>query len=242
MKRRYNHLKEKAVVTDFINDEDTYEKYDDGYGTYEIPNNLPEDISEEAYYIYLEKICGSAEYGSINDFYDRYQGYYESPKEFIEEYIDCDIDSQDFLEFYSGWFIDLDELGKEILYQYENEYDLGDRELYGASEFIGDYDDSKENISEEKNLSEEEVIQSRVLGEIEALISEGHRYDYERIAKAYLNVLVSVKNNLYGTSLLDYIEETFGGEYLIWDNARRNFFDGLIGDFAFCDGYVFRVY
>lgn len=240
MKRRYNHLKEKAVVTDFINDEDTYEKYDNGYyGTYEIPDNLPEDIPEEAYSIYLEELCGGAEYGSVDDFYDRYEGYYESPKEFIENYLDNHIDTQEFLEYYSSWFIDLYELGKEILYQYEDEYDLEDRELYGASEFIGDYDDSKENISEEKNLSEEEVIQSRVFGEIEVLISEGHRYDYERIAKVYLDALVS--NHMYGIALLHYIEETFGGEYITWNNAIRKFFDGLNGDFTFRYGYVFRI-
>lgn len=230
MKRRYNHLQER--VTEFINDEDTYE---------EDTKNLPEDIPEEAYSIYLEEICGGGEYGSVEGFYDRYEGYFESPKEFLEEYIDCDMDSQGFLEYFSDRFIDLYKLGEELLYQYENEYDLGDRELYRTSEFIGDYDDSEENISKKEDLSEEETIQSRTLGEIEVLISEGHRYDYERIAKAYLDVLVSVKNNMYGTVLLDYIEETFGDEYITWDNAIRDLFDGLNGYFVFCDGYVFNV-
>lgn len=229
MKRRYNHLQER--VTEFINDEDTYE---------EDTKNLPEDIPEEAYSIYLEEICGGDEYGSVDDFYDRYEGYYESPKEFIEEYIDR-IDTQEFIAYYSGWFIDLYKLGEELLYQYENEYDLGDRELYRTSEFIGDYDDSEENISKKEDLSEEETIQSRTLGEIEVLISEGHRYDYERIAKAYLDVLVSVKNHMYGRALLHYIEETFGNDYINWDYAEEQFFDGLNGYFVFCDGYVFNV-
>lgn len=233
--RQYNHLKEKT--TDFIDDEDTYIEESLPKSVEDALKSLPED-TREAYLVYLKEILGDINsYVSVEKFEEDYEGKYDSPEDFVEDFLSNFVDNESFKNYYLEYFIDLDSLGKDVYSLYEDRLE-GE---YDGSEFIGDYEEESES-PKESNPTKEELLDSQVISELEVIVAEGHRYDSERIARMYLDVLTDTYPNIYGLRLLDYIEKNFGKYCLTWDEGVHSFFDGLNGDFVFCDGYVFNVY
>ena len=100
--RKYNRLKERYYETDFINDEDS-KVFANG-----VPKDFPNDVPEGAYFAFLDCFCeGDESKWDFEDFFEHYEGYWESLENFMEYYFRT-IDTS-----YNGWNEDDDKVFEE---------------------------------------------------------------------------------------------------------------------------------
>lgn len=247
-RRKYSHLKERA--TDFIGDNDEIlAKNSEG-----IPSDFPEGYPEDAYFAYLDAFCdGNPDYWDASEFLDRYIGVSDSPEDFIVEYYSEIIDDYFIKDNYSLFkdeiFLskgtDLGKIGKFIYFS-----PIGDavwNTLNTAeSKFIGDDDIDSEDTEEEKggNLESAPFTEERdnfIFRRMVELFNGTVPNDdeYSSYAEAYIMAVSEYEDISYIRVVLDLQEKNLDKEF-IDDGALVDYlFDGLNGDFAFEDGYVF---
>ena len=258
-RRRYNHFKERT--TDFIGDNDEISaKNSEG-----IPSDFPEGYPEDAYFAYLNAFCnGNPDYWDASEFLDRYIGDSESPEDFTLEYYSEIIDDYFVKDNYSLFkdeiFLskgaDLDEIGNFIYYSpigdavwnilNTAEEDFEDDFETAKSMFIGDDDIDYEGTEEEKkkNLESEPFIDEKdnfIFRRMVELFNDTVPNDdeYSSYAKAYIMAVSEYEDISYIRVVLDLQEKNPDKEFIDWGALADYLFDGLSGDFAFENGFVF---
>lgn len=256
-RRRYNHLKERT--TDFIGDNDEIL----AKNSEDIPSDFPEGYPEDAYFAYLDAFCdGNPDYWSASEFLDSYIGSSDSPEDFTSEYYSEIIDDYFVKDNYSLFkdeiFLskgaDLDEIGKfvyrspvgDAVWEALNPEDDEDELETAKSMFIGDDDIDYEGTEEEKkkNLESEPFIDEKdnfIFRRMVELFNDTVPDDdeYSSYAKAYIMAVSEYEGISYIRVVLDLQEKHPDKDFINWSVLADYLFDGLSGDFAFEDGYVF---
>lgn len=249
MKRRYSYFKEKS--SNFIGDDDEVIE------SVPVPDNLPDWIPEEAWLAYVDIwFPENPEDANVYDIEERYEGYFQSEKDFVEYYfqyiyytdLENSIDYDDTFEDSGNLFFDLnianlDEIGRFIFRsKYGNavfnvvESDEGDIE--DTRGFIGDNDTEPEQETELLPFEDERdnSIYKRM---VEIMTQEHPGDDYEDYAKAYI-IAVSEYDDVSPIDVVnDLQKENPDKRFIVWENGEYYLFED---DYVYYDGYVFRVY
>ena len=228
MKRRYNYLKEK--VTDFIDD-------DDNRVELKFPKDFPEGEPKEAYQAYIDACCdGHEEYWNVEDFENKYFGFYDSMEEFVEtQFLDWEVDKDTYTSVYEDPFfecVNLYTFGRDIYLHYESDLETffqEEDEDTDASEFIGDYD---EIIDPKEQFSEREKAILQGIGNN----MEDDR-DYEGAAVGYIQAVSEFDEIPFREVILDL------DNYSKYTDFKEgiNYFFGYNSDYVYEKGYVFYV-
>lgn len=253
--RRYNHLKERA--TDFIGDNDEIlAKNSEG-----IPSDFPEGYPEDAYFAYLNAFYnGNPNSWDASEFLDSYIGASDSPEDFTSEYYSDIADDYFFKDDYSlfkreiflskganlneiGWVVFRSPVGDAVWEALDTEDDEDELET-AKSMFIGDDDTDSKDIEEEKeNLESGPFIEEKdnfIFRRMVELFNDIALDDeYPSYAKAYIMAVSEYENISYIRVVLDLQEKNPNKDLIDWSALADYLFDGLNGDFAFEDGYVF---